>query len=46
MEKYTIDLKKLVDMREPLTELKNMIGMESVKKSIIHGQKKHGTTRT
>jgi len=35
MEKYTIDLKKLVDMRDPLTELKNMIGMESVKKSII-----------
>ena len=35
MDKYTIDLKKLVEMREPLTELKNMIGMESVKKSII-----------
>jgi Cdc6-like AAA superfamily ATPase len=35
MEKYTVDLKQLVEMREPLTELKNMIGMDSVKKSII-----------
>ena len=35
MEKYTIDLKKLSEMSEPLLELKNMIGMESVKKSVI-----------
>lgn len=35
MKKYTIDLKKLVDMKEPLIELKNMIGMENVKKSVV-----------
>ena len=35
MEKYTIDLKKLSEMSEPLGELKNMIGMETVKKSIV-----------
>jgi hypothetical protein len=35
MEKYTIDLKKLFDMKEPLNDLKNMIGMESVKKSVV-----------
>jgi SpoVK/Ycf46/Vps4 family AAA+-type ATPase len=35
MKKYTIDLKKLVDMKEALTELNNMIGMQTVKNSII-----------
>jgi ABC-type molybdenum transport system ATPase subunit/photorepair protein PhrA len=35
MNKYTFDLKRLVAMKEPLIELKNMIGMESVKKSIV-----------
>ena len=35
MEKYTIDLKKLSEMTESLIELKNMIGMETVKKSIV-----------
>lgn len=35
MSKYSIDLKKLVNMKEPLIELNNMIGMDTVKKSII-----------
>lgn len=35
MSKYSIDLKKLANMREPLIELNNMIGMNIVKKSII-----------
>ena len=34
MDKYTIDLKKLYDMKKSLTDLNNMIGMESVKKSV------------
>ena len=35
MEKYTINLKKLNNMIGPLNELKDMIGMNDVKKSII-----------
>ena len=35
MSKYTIDLKKLSDMREPLEELQNLIGMDKIKKSIV-----------
>ena len=35
MSKYTIDLKKLSNMREQLEEIKNLIGMEKIKKSII-----------
>lgn len=35
MDKYTFDIKKLIAMKEPLIELKNMIGMETVKKSIV-----------
>jgi len=34
MNKYTIDLKKLYDMKKSLIDLDNMIGMESVKKSV------------
>lgn len=35
MSNYSIDLKKLANMKEPLIELNNMIGMDIVKKSII-----------
>ena len=34
-EEYTIDINKIVEMKEVLIELKNMIGMHTVKKSII-----------
>ena len=36
MDQYTIDLKKLSDMKEPLIELQNLIGMDSVKKSLVN----------
>ena len=36
MDQYTIDLKKLSDMKEPLVELQNLIGMENVKKSLVN----------
>ena len=32
---YTIDIQKIVDMKDILIELKNMVGMSTVKKSII-----------
>ena len=32
---YTIDIQKIINMKEVLIELNNMIGMESVKKSIV-----------
>ena len=32
---YTIDIQKIIDMKNVLIELNNMIGMETVKKSII-----------
>ena len=35
MSKYTIDLQKIINMKDTLIELKNMIGMSSVKQSII-----------
>jgi hypothetical protein len=35
MDKYTVDLKKLNDMKDSLNELKNMIGMNNVKNSIV-----------
>ncbi len=36
MASYTVDLKQLNKMKEPLLNLKNMIGMEGVKKSIVN----------
>ena len=35
MNKYTIDLKKLNDMNDSLNDLKNMIGMNNVKNSLV-----------
>ncbi len=32
---YTIDIQKIIDMKNVLIELNNMIGMETVKKSIV-----------
>ena len=32
---YTIDIQKIINMKESLIELNNMIGMDSVKKSIV-----------
>lgn len=34
--KYNIDIKKINKLTEPLTDLKNMIGLENVKKNIVN----------
>ena len=34
-EEKDIDLKKLFNLIEPLTELKNLVGMQSVKESMV-----------
>ena len=34
-EKYSFNIKKIFDMKDALVELKNMVGMESVKKLIV-----------